>query len=63
MKGIISLNDKALSTVKPSFYKVLDLFGNEETVIIQKSKNKPDLFIDYDAFLDKFEHKKTTDDC
>lgn len=46
-----------------SFYKVLDLFGNEETVIITKKRSKPNLFSDYDAFLDKFEVKKTTDDC
>lgn len=44
-------------------YKVLDLFGNEQTVIITKKKEKPNLFSDYDAFLDKFEAKKTTDDC
>jgi len=49
----------AVSTV----YKVLDLFGNEQTVIITKKKEKPNLFSDYDAFLDKFETKKTTDDC
>lgn len=46
-----------------SFYKILDLFGNEETVIITKKRSKPNLFSDYDAFLDKFEVKKTTDDC
>lgn len=46
-----------------SVYKVLDLFGNEQTVIITKKKEKPNLFSDYDAFLDKFEAKKTTDDC
>lgn len=46
-----------------SFYKVLDLFGNEETVMITKKRSKPNLFSDYDAFLDKFEVKKTTDDC
>ena len=51
-----------LAAVSP-VYKVLDLFGNEETVIITKKKEKPNLFSDYDAFLDKFEVKKTTDDC
>ena len=51
-----------LAAVSP-VYKVLDLFGNEETVIITKKKEKPNLFSDYDAFLDKFEAKKTTDDC
>jgi hypothetical protein len=49
--------------VNSSSYKVLDLFGNEQTVIITKKKSKPNLFSDYDAFLDKFEDKKTTDDC
>ena len=51
-----------LAAVSP-VYKVLDLFGNEETVIITKKKEKPNLFSDYDAFLDKFEAKKTTDYC
>ena len=51
-----------LAAVSP-VYKVLDLFGNEQTVIITKKKEKPNLFSDYDAFLDKFEVKKTTDDC
>lgn len=52
-----------LAAVSP-IYKVLDLFGNEQTVIINtKKKEKPNLFTDYDAFLDKFEVKKTTDDC
>jgi hypothetical protein len=49
--------------VHAPYYKVLDLFGNEETVFIQKKRRKPNLFNDYDAFLDKFEPKKTTDDC
>jgi hypothetical protein len=52
-----------LGVVNSSSYKVLDLFGNEQTVIITKKKSKPNLFSDYDAFLDKFEDKKTTDDC
>ena len=51
-----------LAAVSP-VYKVLDLFGNEQTVIITKKKEKPNLFSDYDAFLEKFEAKKTTDDC
>ena len=46
-----------------SFYKIVDLFGNDQTVIIEKKKNKPNLFSDYESFLDKFEIKKTTDDC
>lgn len=52
-----------LGVVNSSSYKVLDLFGNEQTVIITKKKSKSNLFSDYDAFLDKFEVKKTTDDC
>ncbi len=51
-----------LAAVSP-VYKVLDLFGNEQTVIITNKKENPNLFSDYDAFLDKFEVKKTTDDC
>ena len=46
-----------------STYKVLDLFGNEEIKIIDKQKSKPNLFENYDEFIDKFEAKKTTDDC
>jgi hypothetical protein len=42
---------------------VLVLFGNEETLIVSKKKEKANLFSDYDGFLDKFEIKKTTDDC
>ena len=52
-----------LGVVNSSSYKVLDLFGNEQTVIITNKKSKPNLLSDYDAFLDKFEDKKTTDDC
>ena len=48
---------------KDKIYKVLDLFGNEEFKIVEKINNKPDLFHHYDKFLDKFEAKKTTDDC
>lgn len=44
-------------------YKTLDLFGNEQLQIASKAKAKPNLFSDYDAFIDKFEPKKTTDDC
>jgi len=44
-------------------YKKIDLFGNEEMVIATKKKLKPDLFSDHDAFVEKFEIKKTTDDC
>jgi hypothetical protein len=45
-------------------YKVTDLFGNMETRIATgKKKAKPNLFSDHDAFVEKFEPKKTTDDC
>ena len=45
--------------------KTVDLFGNEVSFISPaegKANNKA-LFSDYDEFLDKFEIKKTTDDC
>jgi hypothetical protein len=45
------------------FYKIIDLFGNEEVKFIDKKVIKTNLFSNYDAFLDKFEDKKTTDDC
>lgn len=45
-------------------YKVFDLFGNEELRIVEcKKQYDPDLFSDYDSFVEKFEEKKTTDDC
>ena len=44
-------------------YKVQDIFGNEDVVFMDKKKKKPDLFSNYEGFLDKFEDKKTTDDC
>ena len=44
-------------------YKIVDLFGNETPISYEKKKEKPNLFTDYDAFVDKFEPKKTTDDC
>ena len=49
--------------VRTPYYKVCDLFGNEQTVFIKNKSSKPNLFSDYDAFLAKFEPKKTTDDC
>ena len=57
------LQNPLLGVVNHSSYKVLDLFGNEQTVIITKKKSKPNLFSDYDAFFDKFKTKLTTDDC
>jgi len=45
-------------------YKIIDIFGNEQTKIAQSKKKKhKNLFSDYDGFVDKFEAKKTTDDC
>lgn len=61
--GSPAFTKPVLGVVNSSSYKILDLFGNEQTVIITKQKSKPNLFTDYDAFLDKFEEKKTTDDC
>ena len=44
--------------------KVLDLFGNEiETIAPSARKREKGLFDDYDGFVEKFEEKKTTDDC
>ena len=41
-----------------------DLFGHKIINIpITKKKKAKTLFSDYDSFLDKFEDKKTTDDC
>lgn len=44
--------------------KQYDLFGNE-IIFIKPSEKKKEktLFDDYDAFVDKFKQKKTTDDC
>jgi hypothetical protein len=45
-------------------YKILDVFGNEHDMIVENAKKrKPNLFTDHDAFVEKFEAKKTTDDC
>ena len=46
-----------------AIYKTVDLLGDEQVVIITKKKEKPNLFSDYDGFLQKLEVKKTTDDC
>ena len=46
-----------------STYKVLDIFGNEEVVMVEKTNARPNLFSNYDGFMDKFDVKKTTDDC
>lgn len=44
-------------------YKTVDLFGNETINFIKRKTGLKTLFDDYDGFLDKFEAKKTTDDC
>jgi hypothetical protein len=44
-------------------YKTVDLFGNEVIKFSERKKKAVDLFDNYDAFVDKFEVKKTTDDC
>jgi len=49
--------------MKTIMYKVTDLFGNEEMRLATKKNVKPDLFTNHDAFVEKFEAKKTTDDC
>jgi hypothetical protein len=46
-----------------STYKEVDLFGNESIRFVDRQNKKRDLFTEYDEFLDKFEAKKTTDDC
>ena len=43
--------------------KVLDLWGNEIEEIPVHRKKEKGLFDDYDSFVEKFEVKKTTDDC
>lgn len=49
---------------KNIIYKSVDLFGNETMHLIEKKKiSNKTLFDDYEAFVDKFEDKKTTDDC
>ena len=44
-------------------YKEINLFGEETIRITSKKNSKKNLFTDYDSFVDKFELKKTTDDC
>lgn len=48
---------------RKNYYKTIDLFGNENIQFIENKVVKANLFSDYDAFLDKFKDKKTTDDC
>ena len=48
---------------KGAIYKTVDLFGNEQTQIAPTLAEKPNLFSNYEGFVEKFEAKKTTDDC
>ena len=49
---------------KNIIYKTVDLFGSEQIQLIEKKKtSNKTLFTDYERFVDKFEVKKTTDDC
>jgi hypothetical protein len=44
-------------------YKVINLLGEEEVRTIDTGRKKKDLFHDYEGFVEKFEVKKTSDDC
>lgn len=46
-----------------SVYKVRDLFGNENVFVGSLNTQRKTLFSDYDGFVEKFEPKRTTDDC
>jgi len=50
--------------IKSTTYKTVDLFGNESLHFteIKRISNKT-IFDDYDSFVEKFDPKKTTDDC
>lgn len=43
--------------------ELTDIFGNKVAFIKPSSKKEEKNFLDYDAFIDKFKAKKTTDDC
>ena len=51
----------------PLFYlidmKIVNLFGEEIEEIKPVKKGKAEIFNNYDAFVEKFKPKKTTDDC
>jgi len=50
--------------MKKLTYKTIDLFGNETINFIEtKKRTGKTLFDDYEAFVEKFKDKKTTDDC
>jgi len=44
-------------------YKTFDLFGNQQTHFVQKKREHKKSFLDYEGFVEKFEIKKTSDDC
>ena len=45
-------------------YKVVDLFGNEEINFLENQRKvSSQAKIDYEGFVEKFEIKRTTDDC
>jgi hypothetical protein len=44
-------------------YKEIDLFGNETIRFAETKRKTKNLFTDHDGFVEKFETKKTTDDC
>jgi len=48
---------------KKATYKVVDIFGQEHVLFVQKKAKRVSLFDKYDDFVEKFEEKKTTDDC
>ena len=43
--------------------KSINLFGQEEHVFTNRRKSQKSIFDDYEGFVEKFNPKKTTDDC
>ena len=58
---ISETQSKALK--RAGMYKEVDLFGGEVLRFFEKGVKKKNLFTDHDAFVEKFDTKKTTDDC
>jgi hypothetical protein len=46
-----------------STLKIINLFQEPEPLFFKKTKKRPNLFTDHEAFAEKFVPKKTTDDC
>jgi hypothetical protein len=44
-------------------YKTNDLFGNEQALFFKNTPKAQKDLTDYEGFIEKFENKKTTDDC